>query len=64
MAAYCASAGIQLLPYGVVAGGLLSDKFLGAKLEDVKINTYSRSKYASVIAQAGGWDWFQVRRRG
>jgi hypothetical protein len=26
MAAYCLQRGVQLLPYGVVAGGLLSDK--------------------------------------
>lgn len=25
----------------------------------VKVDTYSKSKYASVIRQAGGWDWFQ-----
>ena len=28
----------------------------------LKINTYSKSKYASVIGQAGGWDWFQASR--
>ena len=25
----------------------------------VRADTYSKSKYASVISQAGGWDWFQ-----
>ncbi|KAL4854303.1 putative aldo-keto reductase 1 [Chlorella vulgaris] len=59
MAEYCREAGIKLLPYGVLAGGLLTDKYLGASVSDVKINTYSKSKYASVIGQAGGWDWFQ-----
>jgi aryl-alcohol dehydrogenase-like predicted oxidoreductase len=29
MTAYCADAGISLLPYGTVAGGLLSDRYLG-----------------------------------
>lgn len=60
MAAYCAEQGIKLLPYGVLAGGILSDKYLGASPDDLKINTYSKSKYASVIGQAGGWDWFQT----
>jgi aryl-alcohol dehydrogenase-like predicted oxidoreductase len=31
MADFCAAHGMQLLPYGVVAGGLLSDRYLGAK---------------------------------
>jgi aryl-alcohol dehydrogenase-like predicted oxidoreductase len=25
----------------------------------LKLDTYSKSKYASVIAQNGGWQWFQ-----
>ncbi len=29
MAQYCAARGIALLPYGVLAGGFLSDKYLG-----------------------------------
>ncbi len=31
MADFCAANGMQLLPYGVVAGGLLSDRYLGAQ---------------------------------
>ena len=31
MAEFCATHGIKLLPYGVVAGGLLTDRYLGAK---------------------------------
>lgn len=30
MADFCAQHGIKLLPYGVLAGGFLSDKYLGA----------------------------------
>ena len=26
----------------------------------VSANTYSKGKYASVIREAGGWDWFQI----
>lgn len=29
MAQYCAARGIALLPYGVLAGGFLSEKYLG-----------------------------------
>lgn len=32
-------------------------------LHSVRVNTYSLSKYASVIGQAGGWDWYQVGLR-
>ena len=31
-AAFCAANGISLLPYGVVAGGFLSDKYLGVPI--------------------------------
>lgn len=29
----------------------------------VRADTYSKSKYASVISQSGGWDWFQMLLR-
>ncbi|KAF8072566.1 UKL1 [Scenedesmus sp. PABB004] len=57
MAALCAARGLSLLPYGVVAGGLLSDRYLGAATADV--NTYSKGKYAAVLGQVGGWEWLQ-----
>ena len=60
--AWCAESGCKLLPYGVLAGGLLSDKYLGATQESVRLDTYSKQKYASVLGRAagpGGWDWFQ-----
>jgi len=59
MVAYCKANDIKLLPYGVLAGGFLSEKYLGAKASSIKVDTYSKSKYASVIQQLGGWDWFQ-----
>ena len=57
--AWCARSGCKLLPYGVLAGGLLSDAYLGVPAEAVKLDTYSKGKYASVLRRAGGWDWFQ-----
>ena len=60
MVDYCRANGVALLPYGVVAGGLLSDKYLGVKGEDVDVNTSSKRKYASVLGYAGGYAWFQT----
>lgn len=59
MAAFAAAHNMGLLPYGVVAGGFLSDKYLGVAARDVDVNTYSKGKYASVLGQAGGWAWLQ-----
>lgn len=82
MTEFCASNGIVILPYGTVAGGFLSSKYLGKPAEEcvimplslvdicdvpnltvcvcrVRMNTYSLQKYASIIRQRGGWDWFQ-----
>ena len=59
MVDYCRQTGVGLLPYGVVAGGLLSDKYLDARAEDVVTNTSSLRKYASVIGQVGGYQWYQ-----
>ena len=49
-----------MLPYGVVAGGFLSDAFLGLDGSDVTLDTSSKRKYASVIGYAGGYKWFQT----
>jgi len=58
-AAWCRSSGCKLLPYGVLAGGLLSDAYLGQPASAVKLDTSSKRKYGSVLAQAGSWAWFQ-----
>merc|ERR1719163_142159 len=60
MIEYCEKNGISLLPYGVVAGGFLSDAFLGVDGSDVALDTSSKRKYASVIGYAGGYKWFQT----
>jgi aryl-alcohol dehydrogenase-like predicted oxidoreductase len=59
MVAYCQAHGIQLLPYGTVAGGFLSEKYLGLPPSAVKADTYSLSKYASVVGTVGGYAWLQ-----
>ncbi|GFH28190.1 aldo keto reductase isoform B, partial [Haematococcus lacustris] len=60
MAAYCAAHAIALLPYGTVAGGLLSSEaWLGKPAAAVPLNTFSRRKYAQVIDSVGGWERVQ-----
>lgn len=59
MAAFAQAHNMALLPYGVVAGGFLSDKYIGVSARDVDVNTYSKGKYASVLGQIGGWAWLQ-----
>ena len=39
MVAYCKANDIKLLPYGVLAGGFLSEKYLGAKASSIKVDT-------------------------
>ena len=34
MAPFCAERGIKLLPYGTVAGGFLSEKYLGMSVKE------------------------------
>lgn len=61
MEAVCLSHGIQLLTYGTLAGGLLSERYLG-KAEPtsrVELNTASLSKYKKVIDGWGRWGLFQ-----
>jgi aryl-alcohol dehydrogenase-like predicted oxidoreductase len=68
MASFCEANGMSILPYGVVAGGFLSDRYLNLSARDVSVDTYSKGKYASVLGQAGGWSWLQqllqVRAKG
>lgn len=47
----------RLLPYGVLAGGLLSAKYLNVPASEVTLNTVSLRKYAQVLGQNGDWDW-------
>jgi aryl-alcohol dehydrogenase-like predicted oxidoreductase len=49
--------GVCLLPYGVLAGGFLSGKFLGAR-PPTRLNR-SLAKYRLIIEEAGGWERYQ-----
>ena len=60
MVQLCEEFGVRLLAYGTVAGGFLSEKWLG-KAEPGWENsgTWSQMKYARFIQSAGGWDVYQ-----
>jgi len=57
MAALARDAGVALLPYGVLAGGFLSEKYLG--VQTPLASNRSLAKYRLIIEEAGGWDAFQ-----
>ncbi len=60
LAALCAASGMRLLCYGTVAGGFLSERWLGAEEPREPFENRSLVKYKLVIDDAGGWDWFQA----
>ena len=60
MAAYAASQGVSLLAYGTVAGGLLSDRWLGRpEPAGDALETWSQMKYGRFVREAGGWEALQ-----
>ncbi|MFM8517215.1 MAG: aldo/keto reductase, partial [Nevskiaceae bacterium] len=58
MAEYCAARGIGLLCYGTVAGGFLSNAWLG-RLAPTELANRSLTKYRLIIEEFGGWELFQ-----
>ena len=60
MTQLCLKHGVKLLAFGTVAGGFLSEKWLG-KPEPVlnESLTWSQMKYKRFIDTAGGWEQFQ-----
>ena len=60
MAQYCQDKGIHLLAYGTLAGGLLSERYLGQpEPSRAALTTASLSKYKQMIDAWGGWDLLQ-----
>lgn len=57
LADYCRKQGIQLICYGTLAGGFLSERWLGA--DGFEPETRSQVKYLQVIEDTVGWDGFQ-----
>ena len=59
MVAASAEFGFKLLCYGTVAGGFLSDRWLGAPEPEDPLENRSLIKYRLIIEDRGGWDVFQ-----
>jgi len=56
----CRQHGIHLLCYGTVAGGFLSDSWLGEPEPEPPLENRSLTKYKLIIDDFGGWDLFQA----
>jgi aryl-alcohol dehydrogenase-like predicted oxidoreductase len=54
-----AERGVSLLCYGSVAGGFLSDRWLGVAEPGEPLENRSLTKYKLIIDDFGGWDLFQ-----
>ena len=59
MARLCADHGIALLCYGALAGGFLSERYLGCADPIPPLENRSLVKYRLIIDEFGGWDRFQ-----
>ncbi|WP_119304381.1 aldo/keto reductase [Dongia deserti] len=55
--------GVALFCYGTVAGGFLSEKWLGAPEPTGVMENRSLTKYRLIIEEFGGWDLFQALLR-
>ena len=61
MSAFCLENGVRLLAYGALAGGLMSERWLGRpEPASDEIADWSKMKYKRFIDAAGGWDAFQT----
>lgn len=60
MVQFCEQHDIKLLAYGTLAGGLLSEKYLGEREPGMLgLNTASLKKYKNMIDAWGGWNVLQ-----
>lgn len=60
MTAHCLAAGVRLLAYGTIAGGWLTDRWVGKPEPDwEKTGTWSQMKYGRFIRAVGGWQAYQ-----
>lgn len=59
MAAYCLANDIALLSFGTLAGGFLSERWLGAPEPEEPQENRSLTKYKLIIDEFGGWSLFQ-----
>jgi aryl-alcohol dehydrogenase-like predicted oxidoreductase len=59
MRALCEARGVQLLCYGTVAGGFLSERYLDAPPPREPLENRSLVKYRLIVDEAGGWPQLQ-----
>ncbi|HYX20176.1 MAG TPA: aldo/keto reductase [Thermoanaerobaculia bacterium] len=60
MSDVCRARGVRLLAYGTLAGGWLSDRWLGKPEPDwERQGTWSQMKYGRFLRVAGGWEALQ-----
>ena len=59
MTALAREAGFAYLCYGVIAGGFLSDRYLGAPPPEEPLENRSLTKYRLIIEEYGGYERFQ-----
>jgi aryl-alcohol dehydrogenase-like predicted oxidoreductase len=59
LAALAAQNGVSFLCYGSVAGGFLSDKWIGVAEPTTPLENRSLVKYKLIVDDFGGWDLFQ-----
>ncbi len=59
IAAHCARKSIGLLCYGALAGGFLSERYVGRADPASPLENRSLVKYRLIIDEFGGWDRFQ-----
>ena len=60
MSAFCLAHGVRLMAYGTLAGGLLSERWLGVpEPEADTLSDWSKSKYKRFVDAIGGWAVFQ-----
>ena len=55
----CREEGVQLLCYGVAAGGFLSSRWVGLPDPQDSVGNRSLTKYRLIIEEFGGWPLFQ-----
>ena len=60
MTAFCREHGVQLLAYGTLAGGFLTERWLDRPAPtEAERSSWSEMKYFRFIESAGGWERFQ-----
>jgi len=61
MSTFCAAEGVRLLAYGTLAGGLLTEKWLGRPEPTADaLADWSTMKYKRFVDAIGGWDILQA----